>query len=76
MLEYVFAALLPVFLLLLFNRVLFSKYVPLGITILILVFGFDGLHQPLPLQIIGGLFTIVGFFLGLKIHNKQRRKVK
>jgi general stress protein CsbA len=76
MLEYVYAALLPVLLQLLFNRVLFSKYVPLGITILILLFGFDGLHQPVPLQIIAGVSTLIGFFLGLKIHHRQRRKVK
>jgi general stress protein CsbA len=76
MLEYVFAALFPIFLLLLFNRVLFTKYLPLGITVLILVFGLDGLHQPLPLQVIAGISTIIGFFLGLKIHNKQKKKVK
>jgi general stress protein CsbA len=76
MLEYVFAALFPVFLLLLFNRVLFSKYLPLGITILILIFGLDGLNRPLPLQVIAGISTILGFFLGLKIYKKQQRKVK
>jgi general stress protein CsbA len=76
MLEYVVAALFPIFLLLIFNRVLFTKYLPLGITILILVFGLDGLHQPLPLQVIAGISTIIGFFLGLKIHKKQKRKVK
>jgi general stress protein CsbA len=76
MLEYVFATLFPIFLLLLFNRVLFSKFLPLGITILILIFGLDGLHQPLPLQIIAGISTIIGFFLGLKIYEKQKRKVK
>lgn len=76
MLEYVFAALLPVFLQLLFNRVLFTKYLPLGMTIIILIFGFDGLNQPLPLQIVAVIFTIIGFFLGLKIYNKQKRKVK
>jgi general stress protein CsbA len=76
MLEYVFAALFPIFLLLLFNRVLFSKFLPLIITILILLIGFDGLHQPLPLQIIAVISTIIGYFLGLKIYKKQKRKVK
>jgi general stress protein CsbA len=76
MLEYITAALLPFLLMLLFNRVLFSKYVPLGITVLILIFGLDGFHQPVPLQIIGGLSTLIGFLLGLKIYRKQARKVK
>ncbi|MGA4718663.1 DUF2198 family protein [Fictibacillus nanhaiensis] len=76
MLEYSVAALLPLCLQLLFNRVLFTKYLPLGITIVIMIFGFDGLNQPLTLQIVAVVSTIVGFFLGLKIYNKQKRKVK
>ncbi|MDR7073080.1 DUF2198 family protein [Fictibacillus barbaricus] len=76
MLEYLFAALLPLFFMLFFNRVLFTKYLPLAITIIILLIGFDGLHQPLPIQIIAGVSTLAGFLIGLKIHNKQKRKVK
>jgi general stress protein CsbA len=76
MFEYAAAALLPFLLLLLFNRVLFSKYVPLGITLLILIFGFNGLNQPLSLQILAVLSTLAGFMMGLKIHYKQKRKVK
>ncbi|WNB92779.1 DUF2198 family protein [Bacillus sp. NEB1478] len=76
MMEYVLAALLPLFFMLFFNRVLFTKYLPLGITILILLFGFDGLHQPVTLQIIACLSTAAGFFIGLKIHNMQKKKVR
>ncbi|MET3727147.1 general stress protein CsbA [Fictibacillus halophilus] len=76
MLEYSVAALLPLCLQLLFNRVLFTKYLPLGITVVIMIFGFDGLNQPLPLQIVAVISTIVGFLLGLKIYNKQKRKVR
>ncbi|MFC7371047.1 DUF2198 family protein [Fictibacillus iocasae] len=76
MLEYILAGLLPVFFLLLFNRVLFSKYVPLLITLLILVFGFDGFNRPLGQQIIALVSTAVGFWLGLKIFKKQNKKVR
>ncbi|MFC0236353.1 DUF2198 family protein [Fictibacillus phosphorivorans] len=74
--EYIVAALLPFGLQLLFNRVLFTKYLPLAITVVILIFGFDGLNQPLPLQIVAVISTIIGFLLGLKIYNKQKRKVR
>ncbi|MFC0187443.1 DUF2198 family protein [Fictibacillus aquaticus] len=76
MLEYILAGLLPVFFMLLFNRVLFSKYVPIIITLLILIFGFDGLNRPLSQQVIGLVSTAIGFWLGLKIYKKQDRKVR
>ncbi len=75
MVEVIVAAVVPVILQLLFNRVLFSKYVPVIITILILLFAFDGLNQPLYLQAFAIISTLAGFWLGLKIHDKQARKM-
>jgi general stress protein CsbA len=76
MLEYVLAAVMPLFFMMFFNRVLFTKYLPLAITIVILIIGFDGLQRTVPVQIIGALSTLAGFVLGLKIHSKQNRKVR
>jgi general stress protein CsbA len=74
--EYILAALLPLFFMLFFNRVLFTKYLPLGITILILLFGFDGINRSLSVQVIACVSTMAGFLIGLKIHNKQKKKVR
>ncbi|MCQ6264321.1 CsbA family protein [Fictibacillus sp. WQ 8-8] len=76
MVEVLLAALLPIVLQLLFNRVLFSKYLPVMITLLILLFAFDGLNQPLYLQATALCSVLAGYWLGLNIHKKQARKMK
>ncbi|MGC4376836.1 DUF2198 family protein [Fictibacillus sp. Mic-4] len=74
--QVILAALLPIFFQLLFNRILFSKFVPLIITVLILLFAFDGIHRPLAIQIIAIVSTGIGFWLGLFIYRKQEKKVE
>lgn len=70
------AALLPIVLQLIFNRVLFSKYLPVFITLLIMLFAFDGQNQPFYLQATGLCSLMIGYWLGLNIYKKQARKMK
>ncbi|WP_407639584.1 DUF2198 family protein [Anaerobacillus alkalidiazotrophicus] len=59
-----------------FTKVSYSKVGALFVTVMILIFGFSGLHQPPLMIIIGTVSVVVGFVFSSHIQKKNRRSQK
>lgn len=72
MLNVILAFILPFVMMLFFTRVSYSKLGALVVTLMIVIFAFNGLEQTLPTIFVGIVSIIGGFFASLKIEKKNR----
>lgn len=72
MLTVLLALTLPFIMMLFFTRVSYSKIGALMVTLMIVIFAFDGLNQSIPVIIAGSLSIVAGYILSLRIQKKNR----
>lgn len=72
MLNLILALVLPFVMMLFFTRVSYSKIGALVVTLMVLIFAFDGLNQSVPAMITGAISTVAGFVMSFKIQKKNR----
>lgn len=72
MLNIVLALILPFFMMIFFTRVSYSKVGALIVTLMVVIFAFNGLGQTIPGIIAGSVSIIAGFIASFKIQNKNR----
>lgn len=72
MLNIVLALILPFFMMIFFTRVSYSKVGALIVTLMVVIFAFNGLGQTIPGIIAGSVSIVAGFIASFKIQNKNR----
>ncbi|QOY36977.1 DUF2198 family protein [Anaerobacillus isosaccharinicus] len=72
MLTVLLALTLPFIMMLFFTRVSYSKIGALMVTLMIVIFAFDGLNQSIPVIITGALSIVAGYIVSLRIQKKNR----
>jgi general stress protein CsbA len=72
MLNVLLALTLPFFMMLFFTRVSYSKFGALLVTLMIVIFAFDGLKQTIPVIIVGTVSIAAGYWMSLRIQKKNR----
>ncbi|MCT8140179.1 DUF2198 family protein [Anaerobacillus sp. CMMVII] len=72
MLTILLALTLPFIMMLFFTRVSYSKIGALMVTLMIVIFAFDGLHQSWPVIITGAISIVVGYIVSLRIQRKNK----
>jgi general stress protein CsbA len=72
MLTVLLALILPFIMMLFFTRVSYSKIGALMVTLMILIFAFNGLKQPILVIIAGVVSCVAGFIMALRIQKKNR----
>jgi general stress protein CsbA len=72
MLNVLLALILPFFMMLFFTRVSYSKIGALLVTLMIVIFAFDGLKQTIPVIIAGSVSIAAGYWISLRIQKKNR----
>ncbi|WNF36555.1 DUF2198 family protein [Bacillaceae bacterium IKA-2] len=72
MVNVVLAFIFPFLMMIFFTRVSYSKVGALIVTLMIVIFAFNGLGQTIPVIIAGVVSIVAGIFASLKIETKNR----
>lgn len=72
MLTVLLALLLPFAMMLFFTRVSYSKVGALFVTLMIVIFAFDGLNRSIPVMVAGAVSIIAGYMSSLRIQRKNK----
>ncbi|RXJ01711.1 DUF2198 family protein [Anaerobacillus alkaliphilus] len=72
MLNIFLALILPFIMMLFFTRVSYSKVGALAVTLMVVIFAFNGLDQPIPVIVAGAISIAGGYIASLRIQKKNR----
>ncbi len=72
MLNFLIALIVPFVMMLFFTKVSYSKIGALFVTLMIVIFAFNGLQQSVPTIIAGAVSIVAGYIASFRIQKKNR----